>query len=63
MLLFNFQALILALIILSFVMLIAIPVLFASPNGWDNNKPFVLISSGVWLILVFSIGILNSSFI
>jgi photosystem II PsbZ protein len=60
MLLLTFQASLLTLIALSFVMVVAVPVVFASPNGWDNNKSFILLGSIVWVFLVLLVGILNS---
>jgi photosystem II PsbZ protein len=60
MLLLTFQASLLALIALSFVMVVAVPVVFASPNGWDNNKSFILLGSVIWVFLVLLVGILNS---
>lgn len=60
MLTLTFQASLLALIALSFVMIISFPVIFASPNGWDNNKIFILSGSAIWTVLVLTVGILNS---
>jgi photosystem II PsbZ protein len=60
MLLLTFQASLLALVALSFVMVVAIPVIFASPNGWDNNRSFILLGSAIWTVLVILVGILNS---
>lgn len=60
MLLLTFQASLLALVALSFVMVVAIPVIFASPNGWDNNRSFILLGSAIWTVLVLLVGILNS---
>jgi photosystem II PsbZ protein len=44
----------------SFVLVVGVPVVFALPNGWTENKRFVLSGLGVWLLLVFAVGILNS---
>jgi photosystem II PsbZ protein len=60
MLLLTFQASLLALIALSFVMVVAVPVVFASPNGWDNNKSFIFLGSVIWVFLILLVGILNS---
>lgn len=54
-----FQLSILALIILSFVLVIAVPVVFASPNGWNENKNSIVIGATTWIALVFLIGSLN----
>jgi photosystem II PsbZ protein len=60
MLLLTFQASLLALVAFSFVMVVAVPVVFASPNGWDENKGFILIGSAAWVALVLLVGVLNS---
>jgi photosystem II PsbZ protein len=48
-----------ALILLSFALIIGVPVVFATPNGWADNKRFVFSGVSVWLLLVFAIGIFN----
>jgi photosystem II PsbZ protein len=48
------------LILLSFALIIGVPVVFATPNGWADNKRFVFSGVSVWLLLVFAIGIFNS---
>lgn len=60
MLLFVFQLSVLALIALSFLLVVAVPVFLASPNGWNENRNYILLGSAVWTLLVLSIGILNS---
>nr|YP_010700242.1 photosystem II protein Z [Euglena deses]WCH63386.1 photosystem II protein Z [Euglena deses] len=59
MLLFTFQASLLALIAFSFLLVVAVPVLFASPNGFNENKNFLLLGSAAWTILVLLVGTLN----
>ena len=59
MFLFSFQALLLALIALSFLMVIGVPVVFASPNGWNENKNYVIWGATAWIILVVLVGSLN----
>jgi photosystem II PsbZ protein len=49
-----------ALILLSFALIIGVPVVFATPNGWAENKRIVFSGVSVWLLLVFAIGIFNS---
>jgi photosystem II PsbZ protein len=49
-----------ALILLSFALVIGVPVVFATPNGWAENKRLVFSGVSVWLLLVFAIGIFNS---
>ena len=55
-----FQLTLFALIAVSFLLVIGVPVVFASPNGWTENKRVVFSGVGVWLLLVFAVGILNS---
>ena len=57
--LLSFQLALLALILVSFLMVIAVPVVFASPNGWNENKNYILLGAGVWTALVLVIGALN----
>lgn len=49
-----------ALILLSFALVVGVPVVFATPNGWAENKRLVFSGVSVWLLLVFAIGIFNS---
>lgn len=60
MFLLTFQAALLALILLSFLMVVSVPVVFASQNGWNENKSFILLGSATWLGLVLLVGTLNS---
>ena len=59
MLILTFQTLLLTLIALSFLMVVAVPVVFASPNGWENNKNVILFGAATWTFLVLTIGVLN----
>lgn len=59
MLLLTFQTSLLALIAFSFVLIISVPVVFASSNGWNENKSFLLISAATWTALVILVGTLN----
>ncbi|MGB3491179.1 MAG: photosystem II reaction center protein PsbZ [Elainellaceae cyanobacterium] len=54
-----FQALLALLVILSFVMVIAVPVGYASPQSWDQAKRFILLGSVAWVALVLAVGGLN----
>jgi photosystem II PsbZ protein len=54
------QLALLALIVVSFGLVVGVPVIFASPNGWTENKRFVFSGLSVWLLLVFVVGICNS---
>nr|AYQ94583.1 Z protein of photosystem II [Chlorosarcina stigmatica] len=54
------QLAVIALILLSFALIVGVPVVFASPNGWTENKRFVFSGLSLWLLLVFAVGIVNS---
>lgn len=60
MLILSFQISLLALIAFSFLIVVAVPVVFASPNGWDNNKNFILLGVATWAALVLLVATLNS---
>lgn len=55
-----FQLTLTLFIFLSFILVISVPVIFASQDGWENNKNYILYSSTLWGILVLLIGALNS---
>lgn len=54
-----FQISLLALVGLSFVMVIGVPVAYATPQSWVESKKLLWIGSGVWALLVILVGILN----
>jgi len=49
-----------ALIAVSFALVVGVPVVFASPNGWSENKGIVFSGLSLWLVLVFAVGVFNS---
>ena len=55
-----FQLTLFAFIALSFLLVVGVPVVFASPNGWTENKGTVFSGLGLWVLLVFVVGVLNS---
>jgi len=55
-----FQLALFALVALSFLLIIGVPVVFASPEGWTENKGVVFSGLGAWMLLVFVVGVLNS---
>nr|QBX98408.1 Z protein of photosystem II [Chloropicon sp. RCC4434] len=55
-----FQLTLFALIALSFALVVGIPFTFALPEGWVSNRNFIFSGVGLWLLLVFAVGILNS---
>jgi photosystem II PsbZ protein len=42
------------------LLVIGVPVAFASPDGWSQNKGTVFSGVGLWFFLVFAVGVLNS---
>ena len=57
---FIFQFTLLAFVGLSFLLVIGVPVVFASPEGWTQNKGTVFSGLGLWVLLVFLVGVFNS---
>lgn len=55
-----FQLALFALIVVSFLLVIGVPVALATPDGWVENKRIVFSGIGLWFLLVFAVGILNS---
>ena len=55
-----FQLTLFAFISLSFLLVVGVPVVFASPEGWTENKTAVFSGLGLWVLLVFLVGVLNS---
>ena len=58
--LFLFQLTLFALIALSFALVVGVPVVLASPDGWSGSKQLVFSGATLWIFLVFLVGILNS---
>jgi photosystem II PsbZ protein len=54
-----FQLALIGLVLLSFVMVIGVPVAYASPQNWDQSKRLLLLGSAVWIGLVLVVGALN----
>lgn len=54
------QIALLALIAVSFALVVGVPVVFATPNGWSENKGIVFSGLSLWVLLVFTVGICNS---
>ena len=58
--LFLFQLSLLALIGVSFLIVVGVPVVLASPDGWTSSKSTIFTGLSLWVVLVFVVGILNS---
>ena len=57
---FLFQAAVFGLIAVSFALVVGVPYTFALPNGWVNGKNLIFSGLGIWFLLVFAVGVLNS---
>ncbi|MGF1480256.1 MAG: photosystem II reaction center protein PsbZ [Cyanophyceae cyanobacterium] len=54
-----FQLALAALVLFSFVMVIGVPVAYATPQNWDQAKPLLWVGSGIWVALVLVVAVLN----
>ena len=54
-----FQLALVALVLFSFVMVIGVPVAYASPQNWEQSKSLLYIGSAIWLGLVVAVAVLN----
>jgi len=58
--LFLFQLTLFAFVALSFALVIGVPVVLASSDGWATSKQVIFSGASLWILLVFLVGILNS---
>ncbi|HAC66169.1 MAG TPA: photosystem II reaction center protein Z [Cyanothece sp. UBA12306] len=56
---FIFQIALIALVLFSFVMVVGVPVAYASPQNWNQSKPLLYLGSAIWAGLVILVAILN----
>lgn len=54
-----FQLALFVLVLWSFVMIIGVPVAYASPGNWDQSKRLIFLGSIVWGVMVVVVGSLN----
>lgn len=54
-----FQLLLFVLVVWSFVMVIGVPVAYASPQNWEQSKRLIFLGSIIWGVLVVVVGSLN----
>ncbi len=54
-----FQFALVALVFLSFALIVGVPVAYATPQNWGESKRLLWIGSIAWIGLVFLIGALN----
>jgi photosystem II PsbZ protein len=55
-----FSIALLALVLLSFVLAVGVPVAYASGQDWDRSRQLLWVGSIAWVALVFAVGFLNS---
>lgn len=54
-----FQLALSVLVLFSFVMVIGVPVAYASPQNWQQSKTLLYLGSGIWTALVVLVAVLN----
>lgn len=54
-----FQVALISLVVLSFALLIGVPVAYATPQNWVESKRILWVGSIAWIALVFLVGGLN----
>lgn len=54
-----FQFALIALVLMSFVLVVGVPVAYATPQSWVESKRLLWLGSGVWVALVLLVGLLN----
>ncbi|MBD2138542.1 photosystem II reaction center protein PsbZ [Anabaena sp. FACHB-1237] len=54
-----FQIALISLVLFSFVLVIGVPVAYATPQNWVESKKLLWVGSGIWAALVVLVGILN----
>jgi photosystem II PsbZ protein len=54
-----FQIALISLVLLSFALVIGVPVAYATPQNWVESKKLLWVGSGAWIALVILVGILN----
>jgi photosystem II PsbZ protein len=54
-----FQIALISLVFTSFVLVVGVPVAYATPQNWVESKKLLWLGSGVWIALVLLVGLLN----
>ena len=54
------QVLVFLLVIVSFLMVVAVPVILATPGEWEKSQGIVWSGAGLWSALVILAGIFNT---
>jgi photosystem II PsbZ protein len=56
---FIFDLALLVLVVLSFVLVVGVPVAYASGQNWEQSKRLIWLGSIVWIALVLVVASLN----
>ncbi len=56
---FIFDLALLVLVVLSFMLIVGVPVAYASGQNWDQSKRLIWLGSIVWGVLVLVVALLN----
>ncbi len=54
-----FQFALVSLVLFSFVLVVGVPVAYATPQNWVDSKKRRWLGSGIWIALVLLVGVLN----
>ena len=54
-----FQFALIALVAMSFVLVVGVPVAYATPQNWVESKKLLWLGSAIWIALVLLVGTLN----
>lgn len=54
-----FQLVLTALVLLSFLLVVGVPVAYATPQNWNQSKGLIYLGSGLWIALVLVVAVLN----
>ena len=54
------QVFVLLLIMVSFIMVVGVPVILATPGEWEKSQNIVWSGAGLWSVLVILTGIFNT---
>ena len=54
------QVFVLLLVVVSFAMVVAVPVILATPGEWEKSQSIVWSGAGLWSALVILTGIFNT---
>jgi photosystem II PsbZ protein len=56
---FIFSIVLLGLVVMSFAMVVGVPVAYASPQNWEQSKRLIWLGSFIWIGLVLAVASLN----